>query len=103
MATYKKTDDVIIITAVSDIKAGGVVNVGAKIGIAHAPIASGATGTVAIKGIYEFACGATIAQGAEVYLDASGVATTSAAGLAKAGFAATAGVSGGAIEVIINE
>lgn len=103
MATYKKTDDVIIITAASDIKAGGVVNVGTKIGVAHAPIASGAIGTVAIRGIYEFACGATIAQGAEVYLNASGVATTSSAGLTKAGFAATAGVSGGTIEVIINE
>lgn len=103
MATYKKTDDVIIITAASDLEAGAVVNVGTKIGIAHAPIASGATGAVAIKGIYEFACGATISQGAEVYLTDAGVATTSSAGLSKAGFAATAGVSGGAIEVIINE
>lgn len=103
MATYKKTDDVIIITASSNLATGAVVNVGTKIGIAHAPIASGATGAVAIKGIYEFDCGATIAQGAEVYLDASGVATTSAAGLSKAGIAATAGVSGGAIEVLINE
>ena len=103
MATYKKTDVVIIITAASDLKAGGVVNVGTKIGVAHAPIASGATGVVAIKGIYEFACGATITQGAEVYLTGAGVATTSSAGLTKAGFAATAGVSGGTIEVIINE
>lgn len=103
MATYKKTDDVIIITAASDIEAGGVVNVGSKIGVAHAPIASGAIGAVAIRGIYEFACGAAIAQGAEVYLDASGVATTSSAGLAKAGFATTAGTNGGVIEVAINE
>ena len=103
MATYKKTDDVIIITAASDIKAGGVVNVGTKIGVAHAPIASGAIGAVAIKGTYVFDCGATISQGAEVYLTGAGVATTSSAGLTKAGFAATAGVSGGTIEVIINE
>ena len=103
MATYKKTDDVLIITAASDIKAGGVVNVGTKIGVAHAPIASGAIGAVAIKGTYVFDCGATISQGAEVYLTGAGVATTSSAGLTKAGFAATAGVSGGTIEVIINE
>ena len=103
MAIFKKSDEVVIITAASDLEAGAVVNVGTKIGVAHAPIASGATGAVSIKGTYEFACGATIAQGAEVYLTEAGVATTSSAGLAKAGFAATAGTNGGVIEVAINE
>ena len=103
MAIFKKSDEVVIITAASDLEAGAVVNVGTKIGVAHAPIASGATGAVSIKGTYVFDCGATITQGAEVYLTEAGVATTSSAGLTKAGFAATAGVSGGTIEVIINE
>lgn len=102
MATFKKSDEAVIITAASDIEAGGVVNVGTLIGVAHAPIASGNVGAVAVKGIYEFPCGASIAQGAEVYLTTAGVATVSASGLTKAGIAATAGTSDGAIEVIIN-
>lgn len=101
MAVYRKSDEALIITAASNLDAGAVVTIGSKIGVAHAPIASGAKGAVAIRGIYEFACGASIEQGADVYLS-DGVATTSASGLAKAGIAATAGTSGGVIEVVIN-
>lgn len=103
MAKYIKSDETINITAASDLAAGAVVTVGTKFGVAHAPIASGEYGAVSIKGTYEFDCTASIEQGADVYYISGNQVGASASGLTKIGTAATAGVSGGAILVIINE
>ncbi len=102
MAIFRKSDEALIITAASNLETGAVVTIGSLVGVCHAPIASGAQGAVAIKGIYEFACDASIEQGADVYVTSEGHAAASASGLTKAGIAATAGTSGGVIEVVIN-
>jgi len=103
MAKFVKSADTVNITAASDLAAGAVVTVGSLFGVAHAPIASGEYGAVAITGTYEFDCTASIEQGADVYYISASQVGASASGLSKIGVAATAGTSGGAIEVIINK
>lgn len=64
-------------TAVADLKAGGVVVIGEKAGVAVNPIGSGAQGVVDMQGgIYQFkldsAVSSSVAQGAKVYIPSAG-------------------------------
>lgn len=74
MATnYVQPGDVIQVTAGADITSGQVVKVGQTLGVALTDIANGATGSVAIRGV--FTCpkvsAAVIAQGESLTWDVS--------------------------------
>ena len=74
MATnYVQDGDVIQYTAGSNISAGAVVKIGQILGVALNDIASGATGPVAIEGVYTVpkVSGAVIAKGESLTWDVS--------------------------------
>lgn len=78
MATYIQKGDVIdyVNSGAAKIAAGDIVTIGNRIGIAGTDIAVGATGTLALEGVFEIpkATGA-VTVGAVLYLDANGKAT----------------------------
>ena len=82
-------------TAGSDIAAGGVVVIGSIVGVAPRPIANGASGAVAVEGVFSFAKDdSDISAGAAVnYYATSGVMTTESTGVA-AGYAVAAAATG---------
>ena len=73
---YVYSGDVVDYTAGADIASGAVVVVGQQIGIALAPIANGATGSVALSGVFTVpkVSAAVIAQGQSVIYDLSALA-----------------------------
>ena len=70
---YIQPGDVIQYTAGANISSGDVVRVGKILGVALGDIANGATGSVAIRGVYNVpkVSGAVIAQGENLTWDAS--------------------------------
>ena len=70
---YLQRGDVIQYTAGADITSGAVVKVGALLGVALADIANGATGPVAIRGVFTVpkVSAAEIAQGERLVWDVS--------------------------------
>ena len=70
---FVQPGDVIQVTAGSTISAGDVVRVGQILGVALTDIANGATGSVAIKGVFTVAkvSAAVIAQGESLTWDSS--------------------------------
>lgn len=97
MATFIQRGDVIDYTAGSAVAAGDVITVGSGVGIAQYDIAAGETGAISITGVYEFPLAAgPVGLGDELYWDAStGVATASATGNTRIGFAVAAVATGG--------
>jgi predicted RecA/RadA family phage recombinase len=103
MATnYVQDGDVIQYTAGADIVSGAVVKVGAVLGVALTDIANGATGSVAVRGVFSVpkVSAAVIAQGESLTWDVSaGAFDDNAASPATgdvtgaAAFAAEAGVN----------
>jgi len=73
---FVQSGDVIQVTAGSNIAAGAVVRVGQILGVALTAIASGATGSVAIRGTFTVpkVSAAVIAQGESLTWDASAAA-----------------------------
>jgi len=74
-------------TAGANISSGDVVIVGSLVGIAATDIANGATGTVAIEGVFEVACNSAdvITQGMTLDWDASASEFVDAIGSAATG------------------
>ncbi len=70
---YIQDGNVIQYTAGADITAGSVVKMGGTLGVALTDIANGATGSVAIQGVFELpkVSGAVIAQGESLVWDVS--------------------------------
>lgn len=70
---YVQAGDVIQYTAGADITAGSVVKIGALLGVALTDIANGATGSVAIRGVFTVpkVSAAVIAQGERLVWDVS--------------------------------
>jgi predicted RecA/RadA family phage recombinase len=88
------------------VASGGIVVVGARIGVALGDIALGAQGPVDVEGVWLVAKLGTdnVAQGAELYWDAANSRlTTTAQGNVKAGFAfAAAGAGVTTVSIKIN-
>jgi len=94
---YVMSGEVIDYAAGSNITSGQVVVVGARVGVALASIASGATGAVRVKGIFTLAKLSTdvVAQGALLYWDnANTRLTVTAGGNTLAGYASVAAGNG---------
>jgi predicted RecA/RadA family phage recombinase len=100
-ATFIQAGDSIDYTPVSAVAAGQVVVVGSHIGIARTPIAAGALGSLAVRGLFDVAkVTGAITIGSALYWDAdgdpvggtagTGALTTTSAGNTFAGFAAAA-------------
>lgn len=93
MATFIQDGDAVDYTPGADVAAGEVVVQGDLVGVAKTPIASGALGSLATRGVFDFAkaAGGAIAAGAVLYWDSSnGVATTTASGNKRIGKAVAA-------------
>ena len=103
---HVQTGNAIDHVAAADIANGKMVVIGARVGIALAAIAAGATGTLAVTGVFTYAKLSTdnIAQGALVYYDAANNRlTTTASGNTLAGYAtAAAGVGTTSVNVKLN-
>lgn len=88
------------------IASGAAVVIGTRVGVALTNIASGATGSVQICGVFQLpkTAGDNIAQGALVYvIVATGVITTTASGNTLAGVAAAdAGAGTTTVNVLLN-
>jgi len=108
-AKFIQRGDSIDYTPVSAVAAGAVVVAGGHIGITKIPIAAGALGALAIRGLFDVVkANEEIADGAAVYWDAdgnpyngtagTGCATTTAGGNTFMGFAA--GLAGATTEVV---
>jgi predicted RecA/RadA family phage recombinase len=94
---YIQEGDVLDHIAAAAIGSGDVVLMGKRIGVAVADIASGATGSVAVEGVFNLPKVVTQApaQGALLYWDAAASnITTTATGNTLAGYAAAPGVNG---------
>lgn len=78
MAEFIQKGDTLNYTASSAaVKAGAVINLTSRIGVAAADIAKGETGAVHVVGVFELPLtDDSIAQGAAVYWDGSGVTAT---------------------------
>lgn len=76
MINYEQRGEVLTITAGADLTSGQVVRVGAILGVATQAIANGASGEVALKGVFNVpkVSGAVIAQGERLVWDASAAA-----------------------------
>ena len=108
---YVQDGRVIPFTAAADVVSGQVVVVGSLVGVSLADVANGATGQMAVEGVFDIpAATAAINAGAAVYWDADGdpVGGTSGSGAATAtdtantlmGYAlATKGSGGGTVRV----
>lgn len=103
---YVMSGEVIDYVAGSAITSGQVLLIGVRIGVALAPIASGATGAVRVKGIFTIAKLSTdvVAQGAALYWDnTNSRLTTTASGNTLAGYASAAAGNGvTTVEININ-
>lgn len=94
---YVMSGDVIDYTAGSAVSSGQVLLIGARVGVALNAIAAGATGAVAVEGVFTIAKLGTdvVAQGALLYWDnTNSRLTTTASGNTLAGYAAKAAGSG---------
>ena len=106
MATnYIQDGDILDYTAGAAISAGDVVVIGTIGGVAITDIANGATGAVAISGVFRVtkATGA-VTQGALLYWNATNSnLTTTATGATLVGVAAAAALSGDAtVDILLN-
>lgn len=103
---YVMTGNVLDHVAGSNLAAGAVVVMGVRVGVALNAIASGATGAVAVKGVFTLAklSTDTVAQGALLYWDAANSRlTTTASANTLAGYAAkAAGSSTTTAEINLN-
>lgn len=103
-SNFKGFGEAIDHVAAADIVSGEAVVIGDRIGIAATDIASGATGALKVKGVFELAKLSTdvIAQGDAVYWnDTSKEITLTSAGNTPAGYAAAA-AGDGAVLVDVN-
>ena len=94
---YRMTGETLNYVAGSNLSAGAVVVIGARVGVLLADIASGATGALAVKGVFELAKLSTdvVAQGDLLYWDAGNSRLTTTASTHKtAGYAAKASGNG---------
>ena len=96
MKNFIQPGDVLDYTATADVAAGAVVVMGARIGVVVADIANGQVGAVRVKGVVELPKVTTaVAQGAELYWDATNSRlTATATSNTLAGYAAAAAGSG---------
>lgn len=85
--TYKQEGKVIQYTAGANISAGAVVKIGNVLGVALTDIASGATGSVALEGVFSVpkVSAAVIAQGESLTWDVSAGAFDDNAAVAATG------------------
>lgn len=93
MKNYKHAGEILNHTAAANIVSGQPVLIGAKLGVAVADIASGASGALAVDGVFELAKLSTdvVAQGALLYWDATNSRlTTTATANTLVGYAASA-------------
>jgi len=93
MATFIQDGDAVDYSPGADVAAGEVVVQGDLVGVAKTPIASGTLGSLATRGVFDFAkaAGGAISAGAVLYWDSSnGVATTTASGNKRIGKAVAA-------------
>ena len=93
MATFIQDGDAVDYSPSADVAAGEVVVQGDLVGVAKTPIASGTLGSLATRGVFDFAkaAGGAISPGAVLYWDSSnGVATTTASGNKRIGKAVAA-------------
>lgn len=96
MKNFLQPGDVLDYTAPADVASGAVVVMGARIGVVVADIANGQVGAVRVKGVVELPKVTTaVAQGAELYWDATNSRlTATATNNTLAGYAAAAAGSG---------
>lgn len=96
MKNFIQPGDVLDYTATADVASGAVVVMGARIGVVVADIANGQAGAVRVKGVVELPKVTTaVAQGAELYWDATNSRlTATATSNTLAGYAAAAAGSG---------
>ena len=93
MATFIQDGDAVDYSPSADVAAGEVVVQGDLVGMAKTPIAAGTLGSLATRGVFDFAkaTGGAIASGAVLYWDATnGVATSTASGNKRIGKAVAA-------------
>ena len=93
MATFIQDGDAGDFQPSADVAAGEVVVQGDLVGVAKTPIAADTLGSLATRGVFEFAkaAGGAISAGAVLYWDNSnGVATTTASGNKRVGKAVAA-------------
>jgi predicted RecA/RadA family phage recombinase len=104
---YVMSGDVLDYPAASAVSAGQVLLIGKRIGVALNPIASGATGAVAVEGVFTIAKLSTdvVGQGDLLYWDNTNFRlTTTASGNTQAGFAAKAAGNGvTTVEISLND
>lgn len=96
---FVQPGEVMDYTAATAIASGDVVKIGARIGVALADIASGATGPVQVSGVFEIAKLTTdvVAQGDLLYWDDTNKRlTTTSVGNTLAGYAFSAAGNGAA-------
>ena len=97
MKNFVQEGHVLDYTPGAAVASGAIVVIGARLGIAVADIAAGATGALRVKGVVELAklAADTPAQGALLYWDAANSRlTTTASGNTLAGYAAKAAGAG---------
>jgi predicted RecA/RadA family phage recombinase len=103
---FVQPGDVLDYTPGSAVANGKMVVAGARVGIALAAIAAGATGPLGVRGVFTYAKLSTdnMAQGALVYYDAANDRlTTTASGNTLAGYAAAAaGATTTSVNVALN-
>lgn len=77
-AIYVQQGAALDFTPTEDVKNGGVVSLGTRIGVAAGDIPAGCTGTVHVEGVYTLAkaSGEALAMGDAVYYDAENDAIT---------------------------
>ncbi len=86
---YKNSTDALI-------KAGDIVTVGARIGVAGADIPAGETGAVEVEGVFivPYADSGAAALGTDVYWNETGVTATKGESTTPAGYVAVPAVAG---------
>lgn len=104
MAKYLNSGETVNITAPKNLAAGETVRIAANFyGVAYAPAKQGELVALQIKGSFGFKAAGAIAIGREVYLDASGKATATAATGKKLGVAlSTAAAADDDVAVLLN-
>lgn len=107
MKNFVQEGDRLNHTAAADISSGTCVAVGDRVGVACTDIANGASGVLAMEGVFNLPKTSTdtIAQGVKVYLDVSaGEITTTATDNILAGYAFAAAANGATtVDVNINK
>ena len=108
-SNFKQDGDIIQYTATADTPSGGVVRIGNLLGVALVHIPVGATGSVALDGVFELpkVPGAVIAQGETLTWDKSAgafddnAATPAAGDVTGAATVAFAGAGAGTTTVLV--